>query len=40
MATRATGYDYLIANGEVVMEQGKETGRLPGRLLRSADCQR
>ena len=32
---RATGYDYTIVNGEVVVEAGRHTGRLPGVVVRS-----
>jgi N-acyl-D-aspartate/D-glutamate deacylase len=31
---RAEGYRYTIVNGETTFENGKETGALPGRLLR------
>ena len=30
----STGIDYVIVNGEVVMEKGQHTGALPGRALR------
>jgi N-acyl-D-aspartate/D-glutamate deacylase len=30
----AEGYHYLLVNGEVVLEQGKPTGALPGQFLR------
>ncbi|MGE4609569.1 MAG: amidohydrolase family protein [Myxococcota bacterium] len=30
------GYRYLIVNGEVVLEDGKHTGALPGQILRGA----
>jgi N-acyl-D-aspartate/D-glutamate deacylase len=30
----AEGYHYLVVNGEVVLEQGKPTGALPGQFLR------
>ena len=32
---RARGYDYTLVNGQVVIEEGRHTGRLPGKLLRS-----
>ena len=32
---RATGYDYTLVNGNVVMESGGHTGALAGTLLRS-----
>jgi N-acyl-D-aspartate/D-glutamate deacylase len=28
------GVEYVIVNGEVVVEKGKHTGKLPGRFLR------
>jgi N-acyl-D-amino-acid deacylase len=31
---RARGYDYTLVNGEVVIEDGRHTGRLPGTVLR------
>lgn len=31
---RARGYDYTLVNGEVVIEDGRHTGRLPGSVLR------
>jgi len=32
----AEGYGYVIVNGEVLLEDGKHTGALPGHVLRSA----
>jgi N-acyl-D-amino-acid deacylase len=32
----AEGYDYVIVNGEVLLENGKHPGALPGQVLRSA----
>jgi len=32
----AEGYAYVIVNGEVLLENGKHTGALPGHVLRSA----
>ena len=32
---RARGYDYTLVNGEVVIEGGRHTGRLPGRVVRA-----
>jgi N-acyl-D-aspartate/D-glutamate deacylase len=29
----ATGYEAVVVNGEVLLEQGKPTGALPGQLL-------
>ena len=34
---KADGYNYLIVNGQVTFEDGKCTGALPGKLLRSYD---
>ena len=31
---RAEGYKAVVLNGEVTFEDGRETGALPGRLLR------
>jgi N-acyl-D-aspartate/D-glutamate deacylase len=31
----AEGYRFILVNGEVTFEDGKETGAVPGRLLRS-----
>lgn len=31
---RARGYAYTIVNGEIVIEDGRHTGRLPGQLVR------
>lgn len=28
-----TGMDYVVVNGEVVLERGSHTGRRPGRVL-------
>jgi N-acyl-D-aspartate/D-glutamate deacylase len=33
---RATGIEYTIVNGTVLLERGEHTGALPGRLLRRA----
>ena len=33
---RAEGYDHLIVNGEPVFEDGRHTGALPGKLMRSS----
>ncbi len=30
----STGIDYVIVNGEIVIDQGEHTGALPGRALR------
>ena len=30
----ATGIDYVIVNGEVLLENGEHTGALPGQVLR------
>ena len=32
---KATGVDYTIVNGEVLLEEGEHTGAYPGRVLRS-----
>jgi N-acyl-D-aspartate/D-glutamate deacylase len=32
----ATGINYTIVNGQVLIENGKHTGALPGRVLRNA----
>jgi len=34
----ARGIEYTIVNGEVVYENGKHTGALPGKVLRSGSC--
>jgi N-acyl-D-amino-acid deacylase len=34
---KADGYNYLIVNGQVTFEDGKCTGTLPGKMLRSYD---
>ena len=31
---RASGYHYVLVNGEVTIQEDKETGTSPGRLLR------
>ena len=31
---RASGYHYVLVNGEVTIQEDKETGSSPGRLLR------
>ena len=31
---RASGYHYVLVNGEVTIKEDKETGTSPGRLLR------
>jgi len=36
LVQRATGYEATFVAGELVMEKGKATGALPGRLVRSA----
>ena len=33
---RARGYEHTIVNGQIVIEGGRHTGRLPGRLVRGA----
>ena len=30
----ATGIEYVIVNGEVLLENGEHTGALPGQVLR------
>ena len=35
---RARGYAYTIVNGQIVIEEGRHTGRLPGRLVRGGDA--
>ena len=37
LANRAEGYEHLIVNGRVVMEDGSETGERPGQVFRSSD---
>ena len=32
----ATGINYTIVNGQVLLENGKHTGALPGRVMRNA----
>jgi len=34
MVVPARGMEYVIVNGQVLLERGQETGRLPGRVLR------
>lgn len=34
----AVGYDYTLVSGEVVMQQGKPTGALPGKLIRGTQA--
>jgi N-acyl-D-aspartate/D-glutamate deacylase len=34
---KADGYNYLIVNGQITFEEGKCTGALPGKMLRSYD---
>jgi N-acyl-D-aspartate/D-glutamate deacylase len=34
---KADGYNYLIVNGQITFEDGKCTGALPGKMLRSYD---
>ena len=36
LVQHATGYEATFVSGELVMERGKATGALPGRLVRSA----
>ena len=36
LGNRAEGYDQLIVGGEVVFENGRHTGALPGKVLRSS----
>lgn len=36
LVRHATGYEATFVSGERVMERGKATGALPGRLVRSA----
>ena len=31
------GIDYIIVNGQVVVEKGKHTGALPGKILHGPD---
>jgi N-acyl-D-amino-acid deacylase len=38
MVQEARGIQYTIVNGEVVYENGKHTGALPGEVLRSGNC--
>jgi len=33
---KSSGYDYTLVNGEVVVDGGRHTGRLPGQVLRGA----
>ena len=35
----ATGVEYVIVNGTVVVEEGRHTGALPGRALRRGKFQ-
>ena len=35
----AEGIHYTIVNGQVLIEDGRHTGALPGRVLRNALCQ-
>jgi N-acyl-D-amino-acid deacylase len=35
----AEGIHYTIVNGQVLLEDGRHTGALPGRVLRNALCQ-
>jgi len=35
LVTQAQGIEYTIVNGKVLYENGKHTGVLPGRVLRS-----
>ena len=32
----AEGYEYTIVSGKVIMENGKPTGALPGKLIRGS----
>ena len=34
MKQHTTGIDYVIVNGEVLLENGEHTGALPGQVLR------
>jgi N-acyl-D-amino-acid deacylase len=34
-----TGIDYVLVNGEIVVDEGKHTGAKPGKVLRGAGCQ-
>jgi N-acyl-D-aspartate/D-glutamate deacylase len=34
----ATGIHYTIVNGQVLLEDGRHTGALPGRVLRNTLC--
>ena len=36
LSSLANGYQATFVSGELVMEQGKATGALPGRLVRSS----
>jgi N-acyl-D-aspartate/D-glutamate deacylase len=36
LVQHATGYEATFVSGELVMERGRATGALPGRLVRSA----
>jgi N-acyl-D-aspartate/D-glutamate deacylase len=38
MVQEARGIHYTIVNGEVVYDNGKHTGALPGEILRSGNC--
>jgi len=38
LVQEARGIQYTIVNGEVVYENGKHTGALPGEVLRSGNC--
>jgi len=35
----ARGIEYTLVNGEVLYEHGKASGAMPGRVLRSGECQ-
>ena len=36
MQELAVGMHYTVVNGEVLLDHGKHTGALPGRMLRNA----
>ena len=40
LGNRAEGYEHLIVDGEVVFEDGRHTGALPGRLIKSTEYAR
>jgi N-acyl-D-amino-acid deacylase len=36
----ATGFDYVLVNGQVVIDNGKHTGAKPGQILRGHGAQK